>query len=352
MENNNLEQEIRELLNKEVDSKEPTAQWWNNATSKATSENRNKQKLGFWSRKPLPVFISIITVILLVSGAIYGKNLIGMGSTPSAPNYVLGESMGGLQGAEFILNTTLPDYPKFLDYYQIMQSDTTKESVEELGAKLGFSGEAGIIESQEIFVMSTGNMSLRVSFSGRMEYNSGLSLFGSASTFPPDNEIRTIAEGFFKKIGLWFSDIEFKEIKVGGTVNTKPSHLLVQYRQYIDDMPLVGNGASFSVRISDMGNILKATIIHPELKEYDKVECINSIEACDSLMKGNGILFAVPSNCKKIIINGIYIGYFIEAHIEKQEYSLPVYVFEGECLDSDGNYIQDFITYIDAVDRD
>ena len=237
MENNNLEQEIRELLNKEVDSKEPTAQWWNNATSKATSENRNKQKLGFWSRKPLPVFISIITVILLVSGAIYGKNLIGMGSTPSAPNYVLGESMGGLQGAEFILNTTLPDYPKFLDYYQIMQSDTTKESVEELGAKLGFSGEAGIIESQEIFVMSTGNMSLRVSFSGRMEYNSGLSLFGSASTFPPDNEIRTIAEGFFKKIGLWFSDIEFKEIKVGGTVNTKPSHLLVQYRQYIDDMP-------------------------------------------------------------------------------------------------------------------
>ena len=68
-------------------------------------------------------------------------------------------------------------------------------------------------------------------------------------------------------------------------------------------------------------------------------------------MAGEGIYFSIPEIASEIIIDNVYLGYFIEPTMETGDDVIPVYVFEGECLDVNGNYIEDFRTYIDAVQK-
>lgn len=266
--------------------------------------------------------------------------------------YASGESMGQIQQAEFILNTSLPDSLSTLNYYKLVCPKVTIEAVKTLGAKLGFTGEAGTISSGAIVMSSkNGDDSLSVSNTGRIEYYCEHGLFVLDAELSSNEDAAIIATEFLKELELWFSDVELQEVKIGGTVNTTPSHLLVQYRQYIEGIPLVGNGTSYAVRIGNGGKVVKAAVWHIELETQGTVQCIESFEACSLLMEGKGINFALPSNCDKVTINNIYIGYFIKSHMEAGETAMPVYVFEGECLDSEGNYIQDFRTYIDAVQK-
>lgn len=264
--------------------------------------------------------------------------------------YNSGESMGQIQQAEFTLNTSFPKTPSTLKYYKLVCPEVSIESVKTLGAKLGFTGEAGIIPSGAI-VMSSNNGEnwLNVYDTGRIEYFCKHELFKLNATLSTYDDAAVIATNFLKQVGLWFSDVDLQEVTIGGTVNTTPSHLLVQYRQFIDEIPLVGNGTSYAVRIGNEDKVVKAAVWHIELEPQGTVKCIDAAQAGSSLMEGKGINFTLPSNCTNVTIENIYIGYFIKAHTESGGNVMPVYVFEGKCLDSNGNYIQDFKTYIDAV---
>jgi hypothetical protein len=126
-----------------------------------------------------------------------------------------------------------------------------------------------------------------------------------------------------------------EKVTVGGTVDTTPSHLLVSFTQYIDGIPLTGPGDKFGVRISDNGEIARALIWHPELMIQGNIQCIDANQAYNSLIMGNKE-YAVPTDCQEVIITNIYIGYYLEYILEGQEFVMPVYVFKGECFDSDG----------------
>ncbi len=265
--------------------------------------------------------------------------------------YTVGESMGHIQQVEFILDTPLPDSRESVTSYKLVCPEVTIESVESLGASLGFTGEANDVPSEGVIAMSSdgGENTLRVSYTGSILYYSKHGLFKLDADLTSYEDTAIIATDFLEEIGLWFPDVELEEVKVGGTVNTNPSHLLVQYRQYIDGIPLTGNGTSYAVRIGSGGQVVKVAVWHIELEPQETVQCIEPAEACDSLMAGEGMLFALPFNCSEVTIDNAYIGYFIEPGMESGDDIIPVYVFEGECLDSDGNYIQDFRTYIEAA---
>ena len=66
-------------------------------------------------------------------------------------------------------------------------------------------------------------------------------------------------------------------------------------------------------------------------------------------MAGEGIYFSIPEIASEIIIDNVYLGYFIEPTMETGDDVIPVYVFEGECLASDGTYIEDFTAWIKAA---
>jgi len=43
------------------------------------------------------------------------------------------------------------------------------------------------------------------------------------------------------------------------------------------------------------------------------------------------------------------LAYWMEPLDEHQEYVVPVYEFKGKCLDKDGEYIEDFTGWCEAV---
>lgn len=293
-------------------------------------------------KKRLLITVFTITAILL-SGCSNTTN-------DMESSYLTGKSMGQIQQAEFILDTSLPDSPEEINFYTIIIPEFTTESVETLGTKLGLTGEAGVISSGTIVLSSEdGNNTLRVYDTGRIEYYSKNGLFVLDADLTSYDDAALIATAFLEETGLWFSDVELEEVKVGGTVNTTPSHLLVQYRQYIDGIPLTGNGTAYAVRVGSGGKVVKATVRHIELEFQRKIQTIGSAEACDSLMAGEGIYFSIPEIASEIIIDNVYLGYFIEPTMETGDDVIPVYVFEGECLASDGTYIEDFTAWIKAA---
>ena len=261
--------------------------------------------------------------------------------------YPQGQSMGQIEGINFTLNASLPETQDDIDYYKLVSSDVTIESVKALGNKIGIPGEANWIPSDTI-VMSELPKMLRVSATGHIQYIVEHSLFELDANLPSYEEATMIATNFLKESGLWYDGVLLNNVTVGGTINTVPSHLLVNYSQYINGIPLTGNGSEFSVRIGDEGKIAGAAIWKPNLKLYGKVQCIKASDACNNLMAGNAINLSLPLNCKNVVINNIHLGYYLAPYTEGQEYVMPVYVFKGECLDSDGNFIEKFVAYVEA----
>ncbi len=286
-------------------------------------------------------------LLCIISTIVLGTVLSGC--SPFTNNDIENESMGQIGQAEFIIDTNLPDSPEKLAFYKIVPPDVTVESVENLGALLDFEGEAGFIPPYTIGMSVSGIKSLRVNTNtGAVEFNYTHKLFQLNPELPSYEEAATIATNFLKDTNLWFSDLELKGVSIGGTVNTAPSHLLVSFTQYIDGFPLTGLGSKYGIRICDKGEIGKALIWHPELENQGEIQCIDANQACDNLISGNETV-VLPSNCKEVRITNIYIGYYLESIVEEQEYVTPVYVFEGECLTSDGTYIEDFTAWIKAT---
>jgi hypothetical protein len=81
-EKNNLEKEIRELLNNDVDSKAPSAQWWNTAITKATSEGKDSGIKYFFYRKRGFAPALALLAVLITGVVLLGPLFFGMSSPP------------------------------------------------------------------------------------------------------------------------------------------------------------------------------------------------------------------------------------------------------------------------------
>jgi hypothetical protein len=173
-------------------------------------------------------------------------------------------------------------------------------------------------------------------------------MFQPNADLPLNSEADVIATAVLEELGLLYPDVELQGVSVGGSVNGSASHLLVQYRQYKDGIPIMG-GTSYGVRVSTDGRLAQLSVWHIELELQGETACITPYGACDRLMAGEGLQFIGYNPDMRIHIDDIYLAYFIEPEMAEGKAVVPVYVFEGECVDTNGKYLQDYREYTPAI---
>jgi hypothetical protein len=276
--------------------------------------------------------------------------------------------------------------------YKVENPVVTTDSVREIGGKLGFEGSAGYIDGDtKIAMLDEGaeevrQLSVWVN-SGAVEY----AIVYPDKLYPPERpnlpseeEAGQIAIDFLAQSGLLPSDAtegDGYEIEVvtGGTYaveeeapqegveeempeegveeggETKPevadeyvAHLLVRFHRQIDGFPVTGPGNQLGVRIGDEGEVITILKVWREVTPYNEVVIKTPEQAYQELKSGAGS-YDVPLDCEKVIVEQVYLAYWMEPLDQHQEYVVPVYEFKGKCLDKDGEYLEDFVGWCEAV---
>jgi len=276
--------------------------------------------------------------------------------------------------------------------YRVENPVVTTDSVREIGGKLGFEGSAGYIDRDTKIAMlderveEVRQLSVWVN-SGAVEY----AIVYPDKLYPPEppnlpseEEAGQIAIDFLAQSGLLPPDAtegDGYEIEVvtGGTYaveeeapqegveeempeegveeggEIKPevveeyvTHLLVRFHRQIDGFPVIGSGNKFGVRIGDEGEVITILKVWREVTPYNEV-VINTPEQAYQEMKSGAGSYYAPLDCEKVVVEEVYLAYWMEPLDQHQDYVVPVYEFKGKCLDKDGEYLEDFTGWCEAV---
>ncbi|MFO7774109.1 MAG: hypothetical protein R6V59_09340 [Dehalococcoidia bacterium] len=267
--------------------------------------------------------------------------------------------------------------------YKVENPVVTTDSVQQIGRKVGFEGGAGYIDRDtKIAMLNEGaeevrQLSVWVN-SGAVEY----AIVYPDKLYPPEppdlpseEEARQIAVDFLAQSGLLPPDATIgdsyeTEVVTGGAyaieeevpeegveeageiepevVEEYVTHLLVRFHRRIDGFPVTGSGNKFGVRIGDEGEVITILKVWREVTPYRKVAVKTAEQAYQELKSGAGSYYA-PLDCEKVVVEQVYLAYWMEPLDEHQEYVVPVYEFKGKCLDKDGEYLEAFVGWCEAV---
>jgi hypothetical protein len=307
----------------------------------------------------------IIPVLLIAAGGCYPS-----GAGPS-----------GNPGFE-LAATDLPTNNTMM-VYKVENPVVTTDSVREIGRKLGFEGSAGYVNGDtKIAMLDEGAEEVRQLSvwvdSGAVEY----AIVYPDKLYPPEppnlpseEEAKQIAIDFLAQSGLLPPDSTVggsyeAEVVAGGTygieqevpeevaegggeiepemVEEYVAHLLVRFHRQIDGFPVTGSGNQLGVRIGDEGEVITILKAWREVTPYSEVVIKTPEQAYQELKSGAGSYYA-PLDCEKVVVEQVYLAYWMEPLDEHQDYVVPIYEFKGECLDKDGEYLEDFVGWCEAV---
>lgn len=317
----------------------------------------------------------IIAVLLIAAGGSYPfySDLLRGSDEGFSVDFPSVEASSGHPDFE-LAASNLPSNNKMM-VYKVEDPVVTTDSVRQIGGKLGFEGSAGYIDGGErIAMLDEGAEEIRhlsvFIESGAVEYI----IVYPDKLYPPEppnlpseEEARQIAIDFLAQSGLLPADAKVgdsyeADVVTGGTCGivedggeTKPevveeyvAHLLVRFHRQIDGFPVTGSGNNFGVRIGDEGEVITVLKVWRAVTSYNEV-IINTVEqAYQELKSGDGSYYA-PLDCEKVVVEQVYLAYWMERLDQHQEYVVPVYEFKGKCLDKDGEYLEDFVGWCEAV---
>jgi hypothetical protein len=269
--------------------------------------------------------------------------------------------------------------------YKVQNPVVTVDSVREIGRKLGFEGGAGYIDGEtKIAMLDEGAEEVRQLsvwvHSGAVDY----AIVYPDKLYPPEppslpseEEAGQIAIDFLAQSGLLPPDAAVDggyeiEVVTGGTYGieqeapqegveegeeeeTEPevveeyvTHLLVRFHRQIDGFPVTGPGNQLGVRIGDEGEVIAILKAWREVTPYNEVAIKTPEQAYQELKSGAGS-YDAPLDCEKVVVEQVYLAYWMEPLDQHEEYVVPVYEFKGKCLDKDGEYLEDFTGWCEAV---
>jgi hypothetical protein len=156
---------------------------------------------------------------------------------------------------------------------------------------------------------------------------------------PSYEEAKAMGMEWFSRLGL--DEISADNIRVGpsGYNELGATGLIVANRIWINDR--VVEGQKYSIRICP-GSVVWHAAINPIKYELGEKIPLKSIEEAYEEMKARKEFYAPRIwSTKKVVIDNIYLAYWLEPMNKSQEYIAPVYVFDGQCLDASGNEIHD-----------
>jgi hypothetical protein len=335
----------------------------------------------------IKIIRTIITALLIAAGSSYSlySDHLSSDNTGFSVNFPHAAGPSGNPIFE-LAATDLPSNNKIM-VYRVENPVVTTDSVREIGRKLGFEGSAGYIDEEtKIAMLDEGAEEVRQLSvwidSGAVEYAivyPDKLYTPEPPNLPSEEEAEQIAIDFLTQSGLLPADATIggdceAEVVNGGTygsveVGEVPeevvvveergeaelelaeeyvTHLLVRFHRQIDGFPVTGTGNKFGARIGDEGEVVAILKVWREITPYNEVVINGPEQAYQELTSGNGSYYA-PLDCERVVVEQVYLAYWMEPLDQHQEYVVPVYEFKGKCLDKYGEYLQDFVGWCEAV---
>lgn len=127
------------------------------------------------------------------------------------------------------------------------------------------------------------------------------------------------------------------------------SHWLVRFYRQINGLPVANSGGNtLAVRIGDRGEIASVFKLWREVVPYKELELVSPQRAYQELLSGMGKHY-IPSDCEKVIIEQVNLAYWMESMNQQHDYVVPVYEFKGKCLDKNGNIMEGYTGWTEAI---
>jgi len=389
--------DLRDKLLRQIAEKQP-------ATYPST------EREGFWERVAnlfpqraimIAVTSTALVVLLAFIGVVwYSGRYSGapqQAAAPSAAEYSVRLPANIVpEGVTLTAKTSLSTSPGRAAVYEIKSSDVTTESVTALGRKLGFSGDASLIDNGAKIVMSAGAgedmRQLTVwTASGAVEYGyvEPEKLYPSEpAELPSQSEAELIAYDFLQQADLlplgYQSLAKIKDettVIAGGGYSVSPKYAaeaapaaapavpswpwkspapsapsappgttywLVDFPYQVNGASATGPGSKIEVSIGDGGEVVGMLWSWRQMSPLGTDNIISEQKAFQDLVQGKGSL-DVPLDCRKVVVEQVQLKYWLDPPSEKQDYAVPVYEFKGECLDKNGNHLEDFTGWTPAL---
>ena len=322
-----------------------------------------------------------VVMLMVIAGVFWYTGRLPQAASP-APSMPQPESVYSVDlpasvipaNVTFMVETELSAQPGQAVVYKIEVPEVSVEAVEKLGKRLGFDGDASFIDDGSKIAMfeETGIEARELivwTASGAIEYGfTGLDRLYPLEPpeLPSEQAAKQIAYDFLGRTDLLPPGYEtfsrFKgeaEVIAGGSysvskiaedepVQKGPAYWLVSIPYSIDGLWTTGPGSIIEVNISDGGEVVRLTWSWREVFPDFTGDILSEREAFYSLVKGEGSL-ELPLDCKQVIVTDARLVYWMNSSSEKQDYALPVYRFEGKCLDTRGETLEDFIAWTKAL---
>jgi len=348
----------------------------------------------FPSRPVLVAVTSTVLVVLLAFVGVvwYSGRYVGAPTSETSLQLTEGDYSVSLpanivpEGVTFTAKTSLSASPGQAAVYQIKSSDVTTQSVIALGRKLGFSGDASLIDNGAKIVMATGegeDMRELVVWtaSGAVEYGyvEPEKLYPSyPPELPSQSEAESIAYDFLQQADLllpgYHSLAKIKDettvIAGGGysvspryaapaaeaapsapsapTEPSAPTYWLVDFPYRVDGASAIGPGSKIEVSVGNGGEVVRMLWSWRQMSPLGTDNIISEQKAFQDLVQGKGSI-DVPLDCQKVVVEQVQLKYWLDPPSEKQNYAVPVYEFTGQCLDKNGNHLEDFTAWTPAL---
>ncbi len=307
--------------------------------------------------------VTIVFIGLLICGGVLGiwANLIS-GSNTSEFQVDFPGIIGPTGNPSFELSTSLPDADDVMMIYTVKQPNISVDSVADIGIKLGFAGDVTDFSDKGLTMVDDGRQLIVWLGCGAVEYDRNDVVFPKEAPNLPSNEVaKQIAIEFLAKAGLLPSDAIVQEPVPGATYagpaesptgevvsESYVAHLLIRFAREIDGFSVTGPGAKLAVRVGNNGEVGRVLKVWRDVEPFKQVTVKSPEQALQDLRDGKGT-HNTPVDCERVVLKRIYLAYWMEAASVEQEYVLPVYAFEGECLGQNGEYLEDFQGWCNAV---
>jgi hypothetical protein len=358
---------------------------------------------------PRPVLVAVAStaaVVLLTfigvvwySGRHVAAPIATMAPPPSGAEYSVSLPANIIpKDVSFTVQTSLSTSPGQAAVYEIKSSDVTVASVTALGRRLGLSGQASLADDGTKITMSAGEgadmRQLTVwTASGAVEYGyvAPEKLYPTQpAQLPSQGQAELIAYDFLQQTDLLPSEyqslaqVEDKTTVIAGggysvsqkytaenppaaaaapsppsttaappaptkpTAPQVPTYWLVDFPYQVDGGSATGPGSKIEASVGDKGEIVKLVWSGRQMSPLSTGNIISQQQAYQDLIQGKGSL-DVPLDCQKVVVEQVQLKYWLDPPSEKQDYAVPVYEFTGQCLDKNGNTLENFTGWTKAL---
>ncbi|MHC1757090.1 MAG: hypothetical protein AB9861_16945 [Methanosarcina sp.] len=267
---------------------------------------------------------------------------------------------------EFTLETSFPELESTFPVLETKSPVVSSEYVEEIGQRYGFTGEAGPAGTGKIGMLSEDGTEHLIVYekSGAIFYSVPEKMspvVSSQPDLPSDAEAIKIAESFLAEMNLLPSDAKLDKVVADKQLESEKStgKVLKEYdtvlqviasAREINGIPIVGPGNKIKVYVGEKGEVVGLFKAWKDVEtSKEKVNIKTAETAYTELQNGKAMfLTANLDTIDKVSIKNIYLAYWMEPAGEEQDSALPVYVFEGEAIDSESQAVP-FTAYVPAT---